>query len=106
MTFYLLEKPCFERVKRINPQLIQKLSRILEKNPADTECEEFDAATVKFLEDTMHQGTVSGNLFFLMNSFLDEPYKNLPETLLPTYLLNEIIAHKDEINQNVIRKCK
>lgn len=106
MVKYLIMNLRFQSTKLKKPQLIQKLIRILGKGNPDWDCETFDAASVQFLEEHLHRGTVSGNLFYMLNTFIDEPYDDLPDILLAGHLINEIMEHKDEIYRNIEKKCK
>lgn len=96
----------FDVVSRKKPELLAKLRSLLGDAHLEETPESYDKAVTAFLERKLHQETVSGNLWYMLNHFSDHPSSELPDDLMPMHLVGSIIGKKEEIYRNIEKKCK
>lgn len=103
---FFLSQLKYDVVTRKKPELLRRLKTIIGREDVAETPDSYDHAAAEFLESRLHQGTVSGNLWYMLNQFSDEPSDELPEDMLAMHLVERIIANRAEICRNIEQKCR
>ena len=103
----------FEILQR-HPDALEKLKRIIDFDNFEEAYQGCNVATLNdaidaFLENKLHQGNPSSNLYEFQRMFYNpENFINMDDRsiLNPMSLIDEIMEHKAEIIKNIHKKCK
>ena len=96
----------YDVVKYKKPELLDQLKEILGDSFIEDSQNGYEEAITRFLEDHLHQGTIAGNLWYMLNHFSDHPSDEMPDIMVASYLINSIMDHQNEIYRNIEKKCK
>lgn len=106
MARFFLTNLSYEATKLKKPELLNRVKHILGKSSFEMSINELDNELVTFLENKLQQGSVSENLMYILNTFVDKASIERSSALHPSNLIEQIMEHKDEIYRNIERKCK